>query len=403
MSHGDNTVGRLTWVDPINNNPHFVDLVAGVFVARGHEITIYSNARKQFDIPRGVTWKAFSSHEPVSPSPTLNALQKLRLLLGYHTGWLRTIRDLRGTRVKRILFSSSLRLPSLDAIYIRRLRNAGIETVFLMHRPFYGLSLPRGRRHKAIKTLMELCPAILVMSKYAAELATSHYSQRADKFIRFSHPHYRAFLARYEVNTATLRQLQSWCGTAPVVLYMSHLLPSNGVADLADAVPAVHSVMPECHFLFVGNDLKNGTSSLAMNVKDRFSSDRRVRCQFGFYEYGDARAFLACASVLAVPYHDIVQSGVVPMAAGEGVPSVVTRVGGLPEMIAPGRSGELADVRNALDLAEKLCRVVSRPAHYRRETLKAATELFSPDQCYEVIASTLSGRLMPRDCSASLG
>jgi glycosyltransferase involved in cell wall biosynthesis len=383
-------VGQLTWVDPINSNPHFVDLIASVFVAKGHEVTIYSNARKQFDIPLGVTWKAFSSHEPVSPSPTLDPLQKLKLLVGYHIGWLRTISDLEVRRVKRVLFSSSLRLPSLDAIYIRRLRNAGIETVFLMHRPFYGLSLPRGRRYKAIKRVVTLCPAILVMSKYAAELAASYYSQPADKFIRFPHPHYRAFLARYEMNTATLRQLRSWCGTAPLVLYMSHLLPSNGVSDLADAVPAVHSMMPECRFLFAGNDLKDGTSSLATSLRDRFGTDGRVKCRFGFYEYSDAKAFLACASVLAVPYHDIVQSGVVPMAAGEGVPSVVTRVGGLPEMIVPGRSGELADVRNARDLAEKLYRVASRSAHYRRETLKAATEMFSPEECYEIIASTLS-------------
>ncbi|MBC7902817.1 MAG: glycosyltransferase family 4 protein, partial [Gemmatimonadaceae bacterium] len=290
---------------------------------------------------------------------------------------------------RRILFSSSLRLPEIDAYYLHKLHKVGIECVFLMHRPFYDLLVPSGRKYRAIKKIMQLCPEILVMTNYAANIAINFYQQPEEKFTLFPHPHYKTFLDNYETDTTYLADLKSWCAGFPVVLYMSGLHYSHGLTDLAAAIPIVHSRMPECRFLFLGNDHMDGNSSVALQIRERFKNDNRIRCNFGFYQNSEAKACLSLSSILAVPYRDIVQSGVVPMAAGEGVPSVVTRVGGLPEMVLEGISGEVAEPQNPQDFADKLCSVLMDYNKYKRDTLKVASELFSPDRCCEIIVNTL--------------
>ena len=57
---------------------------------------------------------------------------------------------------------------------------------------------------------------------------------------------------------------------------------------------------------------------------------------------------------MALPYHSASQSGIVQIAYGFNVPVVVTNVGGLPEYIDKGLSGEIVQVNNPVELANCL-------------------------------------------------
>src|ERR1700682_2462003 len=64
------------------------------------------------------------------------------------------------------------------------------------------------------------------------------------------------------------------------------------------------------------------------------------------------------ASVVVLPYIEASQSGVIPLAYSAAKPGVATMVGGLPEMVAHGRTGYFVSPRNETELAQALVRLL---------------------------------------------
>jgi len=64
--------------------------------------------------------------------------------------------------------------------------------------------------------------------------------------------------------------------------------------------------------------------------------------------------YFSAADVVALPYHTATQSGVVPLAYHFNKPVVVTRVGGLHEVVEDGKSGYLVTKNSPEELAECL-------------------------------------------------
>lgn len=78
-------------------------------------------------------------------------------------------------------------------------------------------------------------------------------------------------------------------------------------------------------------------------VHDRYIDENQVRNYFG------------AADLVVQPYKSATQSGVTQVAYHFGVPMVVTRVGGLPEIVPDGRVGYVADVAPSA-IAEAIAR-----------------------------------------------
>ncbi|MEW1961050.1 glycosyltransferase family 4 protein [Microbacterium sp. NPDC077644] len=93
--------------------------------------------------------------------------------------------------------------------------------------------------------------------------------------------------------------------------------------------------------------------------------------------------------VLALPYDEASQSGVVGFAWNEGVPIVATPVGGLAEQVQAG-GGIVAEELSDVAFADAVAQLVSDPALYAevsRTQLDAARSAFSWDRVARDIAS----------------
>jgi glycosyltransferase involved in cell wall biosynthesis len=85
------------------------------------------------------------------------------------------------------------------------------------------------------------------------------------------------------------------------------------------------------------------------------------------YVSDDKRAELfQRASVVALPYVDASQSGVIPIAYTFAKPVVATAVGALPEMVEPDRTGYLVPPRDERALADAIVRLL-RDGDLRRQ------------------------------------
>ena len=55
---------RIVWIDPLNYDPQFLNLLSIVLREAGHEVCVCSNAREVFPPPAGIEWVPFSRHGP---------------------------------------------------------------------------------------------------------------------------------------------------------------------------------------------------------------------------------------------------------------------------------------------------------------------------------------------------
>ncbi len=147
---------------------------------------------------------------------------------------------------------------------------------------------------------------------------------------------------------------------APAVVLFGRLTPYKGLDVLARAMPRVWERRPEVRL------------SVAGAGEEAFELvDERVDVQRRYVPESELREILSRASLAVLPYTDASQTGVGSVAVGYGVPIVVSRVGGLPDLaldpsyvVTPGDPEELAGaiVRHVDDGPEVRRRVLSEVA-----------------------------------------
>jgi glycosyltransferase involved in cell wall biosynthesis len=104
------------------------------------------------------------------------------------------------------------------------------------------------------------------------------------------------------------------------------------------------------------------------------------------YEEG-ARLFLQ-ASVVALPYLEASQSGVIPTAYGFRRPVVVTDVGSLPEVVDDGVTGYVVPPRDPEALAAAIVRLLKDPDGCRRMGEQGYAKL-KTDMAWSTIVESL--------------
>ena len=141
---------------------------------------------------------------------------------------------------------------------------------------------------------------------------------------------------------------------APTVLFFGRLSPYKGLDVLYAAVPRVAAAVPGVRFVVAGRPIPGYEPPTAPRpeagghveaIQDRISNGRLA-------------TLLEEATVVACPYRDATQSGVVLTAFAFGRPVVASDVGGLGEYVLPERTGILVPPGDPAALATALVRIL---------------------------------------------
>jgi glycosyltransferase involved in cell wall biosynthesis len=145
----------------------------------------------------------------------------------------------------------------------------------------------------------------------------------------------------------------------PLVGVVAQLKPEKGLGTFLEAAARVSPLLPNVHFLVVGDGpLRGELEALA----ERLDLDRHVR----FVGYrSNARALVELLDVLVVPSLSEGAPLVVLEAMAAGIPVVASAVGGIPEQIRHEREGLLFPPGDSTALGDALLGLLRNPARAR--------------------------------------
>lgn len=151
---------------------------------------------------------------------------------------------------------------------------------------------------------------------------------------------------------------------AKVVMMVSRLNPQKGVEHLLEAVPAILARVPDAWFVIVGDVVLDSRAREAAYARLLASRARELGVAERVVFTGlrrDIPYLLAAADLSVLPSlsEGLPNSVIEAMAAG--LPVVATEVGGIPELIRPGRCGLLVPPGDAAALVESVTAVLINP------------------------------------------
>jgi glycosyltransferase involved in cell wall biosynthesis len=157
----------------------------------------------------------------------------------------------------------------------------------------------------------------------------------------------------------------------PKVLFFGRIWKYKGLEYLIRAEPSITSRVPGARIVIAGQgeDLAPYRKMMVhpehFEVHNEYISDN---CRTELFTK---------ASLVVLPYIEASQSGVIPLAYTHGKPVIVTKVGGLPEMVEDERTGLCVNPRDEQALAnaivrlltdEQLCRQMGENARHKVNT-----------------------------------
>jgi glycosyltransferase involved in cell wall biosynthesis len=144
-------------------------------------------------------------------------------------------------------------------------------------------------------------------------------------------------------------------GVWPVIGAVTRFYPAKGITYLVGAFPSILARFPDARLMLVGDgplgdELKAQAKALGIADKVIFTGFRN-----------DAEAFVQLFTIGAVPSLEEGIGNVAIESIAGGVPVVASREGGLPEVVAEGKSGLLVKPGNSDALASAILRILEEP------------------------------------------
>jgi glycosyltransferase involved in cell wall biosynthesis len=179
------------------------------------------------------------------------------------------------------------------------------------------------------------------------------------------------------------------------VLFFGRIWPYKGLQYLIEAEPLITKVIPDARIIIAGYGEDFEKYQKMMVNPDHFDIHN--------YHIPNEKVayFFQQASVVALPYVEASQSGVVSVAYAFGKPVVATWIGGLPDVVIDGQTGLLTPAADAQSLAEAIITLL-KDAPLRHKLGQQARQFAETELSWRRIAQrtlkvyqSLNGRIGP--------
>ena len=137
-----------------------------------------------------------------------------------------------------------------------------------------------------------------------------------------------------------------------IILYFGIIRDYKGFDILLNAIAKLKNSDLDFH-LIAGGECYGNDEKYTQLIFDLDISDF-VTWQNKYIPESDVAEYFSAADVVALPYRSASQSGITQIAYYYDIPVIVTKVGGLPEIVDDGQSGFTIETENPTELANVL-------------------------------------------------
>jgi glycosyltransferase involved in cell wall biosynthesis len=207
--------------------------------------------------------------------------------------------------------------------------------------------------------LIKLADAFVVHSDHDRVLLEERYGIHTRPITKIHHGPYDQYVAR-QPGEANRVAPASACN----LLYFGVIRPYKGLEDLIRAFDAIPEDRIENYWLtIVGETWEGWTLPGELIARSRYR--QRITFVNRYVPDAEVAAFFNGADVVVLPYLRSSASGPLHIAMSQGMPVVVTRVGGLIEAVADYQGARLVPPRNPTALRDALLEVIDlRGKHF---------------------------------------
>jgi len=320
---------------------HYVALLYKIFIKRGHEVKIISFKRQYPSIffP-GKTQQDLSKEiEPIPGEPLLDSIGPL--------SWIRTFFAIRNYQADLVIFKYWMPFfaPCYAAVSF-------LTRIFTRTKIIYLCDniIPHERRiEDRLLTRIGLWNVhyFIVQSKTVKNDLLDFRPNAIYKEV--PHPVYEIFSKPFTGEQA--RNHFHFSASDKVILFFGYVRKYKGLHYLLDAMPLVLKQL-KVKLLIAG---------------EFYDDEQQYRQQIEQWQIGDSvfvyndyipneqvGLFYNAADVVVLPYISATQSGIIQIAYNYDKPVITTDVGGLPEVVEPGKTGFIVPTENVEALAETI-------------------------------------------------
>jgi glycosyltransferase involved in cell wall biosynthesis len=368
---------RVQIVDPAAYTPPYDHALAAALARAGAEVELVTSHFPYGPVPAEQGYEVSESFYRRASATGLSARRRRLLRAAEHLPDM--LRYRRRAEAANLVHFMWLPIPALD----RRLLPPKRPRVFTMH---WRLPEAGSRIGRTLTKLLAEMDAVVVHSEHGARRLAQDFDVDPERLEMIPHGAFD-YLTRQADEVELPEELRKVEG--PVILAFGLVRPYKGTDVLLEAFTRVRGAelwivgMPRMPM----EQLRELAARAPGTVRfvDRFVTDPEIP------------AFMRRADVVALPYRNIEQSGVLYTALAFGRPLVLSDVGGFNEVAKLG-AARLAPVGNPEALAEALHELLADPAKRERlaaGALEAARGTYSWDEIgRETLA--LYQRLLPR-------
>ena len=210
------------------------------------------------------------------------------------------------------------------------IKRAGIEVVFICHNVFPHERFPFDK--KLTRMALKSGDKYILHAKGEVD---SLISIKKDASIKVQvHPTYEAF--NFEnMSKDKARELLSIDNNEKIILFFGFVREYKGLKHLINALGYLKNNqeksgnMPR---LFIVGDF-DGNKEEYLKLIEKNSIEDNVTVVDGYVPDREVEKYFSAANLVVLPYESATQSGIVQIAYGFRKPVIVTRVGGLPEVV----------------------------------------------------------------------
>ena len=348
--------------------------LARALEALGAEVTIFSAACfPEVDEPRGGIWRGFPDLR-VQPNQLVKGLR-------YAAATARMLHAVRSRDFDIVHWQHFNVFPPLETLTAQLLGPLRARLVTTVHDIDTWDAVHGGSPALLRRTYAAAARLIVHHAVNAPQLA-DRFDLPRDRIRVVPHGSYDAFRTGSIDRTAS-RRLLGLSADAPLVLFFGEIRREKNLDGLVRAMATVRETLPDARLVAAGKLRHLDPATITAEI-DRLDLRGAVDFRPVFIDDAHVDAYFAACDVVALPYREITQSGVVFQAMTAGRAVVATDAGGLGHTVRESGCGLVVPVGDEPAFADALVRVLGDPE--LAESLaaggrEAAATTYSWDRC----------------------